>query len=336
MLFIHQFPDWTHFRFDNKRVLDALGKTCFEEGRLAGLLTFVNSKDLETGVITDDIVANFAIDGYALDLDDVAKDLALRSQAHSVHIRNYLGAIENRANPLTPERLFGWHSALTGHKTPGYRETSYEVVSENMRFAGPGPERLQTEMGHFFDWFEKSPMDGTIKAAIAHFWFLTISPFREGNGRLIRTITALQLCRAQKTNHLPFSLNRQILENRDRYFRTLNKAQCGNGDLTDWILWFLSQIDSAIENRKKELQAGIRHATFMNKLTGTPTGEREQVLLEAALAGEIPREFTAKDVARVFGTSHDTALREIQSLIKKGIVKANPKGGRSQRYSLVE
>ena len=285
MLFIHQFPDWTHFRFENRRVLDALGKTRFEEGRLAGLLTFVGSKDLETEIIAEDIVANFAIDGH-------------------------------------PERLLGWHSALTGSRTAGYREDAYEISSADMRFAGPGPERLQTETGHFFDWFESSPMDGIIKAAIAHFWFLTISPFHEGNGRLVRTITALQLCRAQKANHLQFPLNKQIFEKREEYFRALNKAQCGNGDLTDWILWFLTQIDEAIEKRKECIQAEIRHAMFMNKIAGTPIGEREQQLLEASLAGTIPQEFTAKDVAKIFGTSHDTALREIQSLIKKGMVKA--------------
>ena len=168
MLFIHQFPDWTHFRFENRRVLDALGKTRFEEGRLAGLLTFVGSKDLETEIIAEDIVANFAIDGHSLNIEDVKKELVLRSQAHTVHIRNYLGAIENCMNPLTPERLLGWHSALTGSRTAGYREDAYEISSADMRFAGPGPERLQTETGHFFDWFESSPMDGIIKAAIAH------------------------------------------------------------------------------------------------------------------------------------------------------------------------
>ena len=336
MLFIHQFPDWTHFRFENRRVLDALGKTRFEEGRLAGLLSFVGTKDLEAEIIAEDIVANFAIDGHTLDIEEVKKELALRSQAHTLHIRNYLGAIENCMNPLTPERLLGWHSALTGLRTTGYRESAYEITSGDMRFAGPGPERLQNETGHFFDWFETAPMDDIIKAAIAHFWFLTISPFREGNGRLVRTITALQLCRAQKTNRLQFPLNKQIFENREEYFRALNKAQCGNGDLTDWILWFLSQIDEAIEKRKESIQTEIRHAMFMNKIAGTPIGEREQQLLEAALAGTIPLEFTAKDVAKIFGTSHDTALREIQSLIKKGMVKANQKGGRSQRYSLVE
>jgi Fic family protein len=188
MLFIHQFPDWTHFRFDSKRVLDALGKARYTEGRLSGLLAFASSRELETAVVVEDIVASYAIDGITLDEKSVRKDVELRSKGNSPDIKIYLGAIENFANPFTRERLLGWHSSLSRSKVAGFRDCASDIAesNSNMHFAGPGPERLQTEMEHFFDWFENFRMDGIIKAAIAHFWFLTIRPFRSGNGRLAR------------------------------------------------------------------------------------------------------------------------------------------------------
>ena len=338
MLFIHQFPDWTSFRFDNARVLDALGKAQFAEGRLAGMLSLIGAKNLQTDLITEDIVANFAIDESTLDKESTKKSVALREASGLAHVQNYIGAIENYTDPLTQERLFNWYKGIIGHSVSSWREKANEISleSEGLHFTGPGPERLPSEMNHFLRWFEHTPMDGTIKAAIAHFWFLTLRPFDTANGRLARAITALQLSRAQKSARMHYALNQQILKNRDEYFRTLNKAQCGNGDLTEWILWFLKQIEAAVQTTESAIESQTRRFRFLARHSGVQTTEREQVLLNAALTGELPRDFTAKDVAKLFGTSHDTALREIQSLIEKKLATANKKGGRSQTYSVVE
>lgn len=338
MLFIHQFPDWTSFRFDNARVLNALGKAQFAEGRLAGMLSLIGAKNLQTDLITEDIVANFAIDGITHDKETIRNCVALREASGLAHVQNYIAAIENYTDTLTQERLFNWYKGIIGHSVSSWREKANEISleSEGLHFTGPGPERLPSEMNHFLRWFENTPMDGTIKAAIAHFWFLTLRPFDTANGRLARAITALQLSRAQKSARMHYSLNQQILKNRDEYFRTLNKAQCGNGDLTEWILWFLKQIEAAVQTSESAIEFQTRRFRFLARHSGVQTTEREQVLLNAALTGKLPRDFTAKDVAKLFGTSHDTALREIQSLIEKKLATANKKGGRSQTYSVVE
>ena len=338
MLFIHQFPDWTRFRFDSARVLDALGRARFCEGRLSGILTFAGTKEFETELVTEDIVANFAIDGISLDADSVRTDVALRSQGSTAHIQNYIGAIENYTTPLTQERLFNWHGSLAGSKTTSWRSGTSGIDGKDgsPNFSGPRPERLGAEMENFLRWFEASPMDGTIKAAIAHFWFLTLRPFDKANGRIARAITALQLSRAQKSARMHYALNRQILKNREEYLRTLNRAQCGNGDLTEWILWFLAQIAEAVQTSESAIEFQTKRFRFLARHSGVQTTEREQVLLNAALTGELPRDFSAKDVAAIFGTSHDTALREIQSLMGKGLITASKKGGRSRTYSVVE
>ena len=338
MLYIYQFPDWTNFRFDANRVLDTLGKTCHREGKLAGLLEICGSTDFEDSIIAEDIVANFAIDGHALDIESVKAEVSKRSQGTTPYIKNCLGSIANAANPLTSDRLLGWHSAMGNTKTHGFRDTSSMISAQDgaLQFTGPGCERLQNEMANFLDWFENSPMDMTVKAAIAHFWFLTLRPFNDKNGRLARTLSTMLLCRGHNSTHLHYALSSQMLEHRDEYLRILNKTQCGSGDLTEWIVWFLQQIDGAVESSIERIEAETGRARFASKHADISTGERGQTLLKAALNGDIPKNFTAKDVAGLFGTSHDTALREIQSLMEKGLVAASKKGGRSRTYSVVE
>ena len=338
MLFIYQFPDWTNFRYDAKRVLDTLGRACHKEGKLAGLLEICGGKDFEDAIIAEDIVANYAIDGHKLDTETVRAEVSKRSQGATPYIKNYLGAITNAANPLTQERLLGWHSAMGNVKTRAFRDTPSMIATEdgNMQFTGPGCERLQNETANFFDWFENTTMDSTVKAAIAHFWFLTLRPFIDKNGRLARIISTTLLCRGRNCAHLDYALSSQILEKRDEYMRILNKTQCGSGDLTEWIVWFLQQVESAVDASIARIETEIGRARFASRHAETSTDERGQRLLNAVLSGDIPREFTAKDVAALFGTSHDTALREIQSLIAKGLLRAGAKGGRSTRYSVVE
>ena len=340
MLYIHQFPDWTRFRFDSPKVLNALGQTRLAEGKLIGIMQICGLKDIEAKLIADDIVTNYAIDGYTLDAAKVLTEVELKSKSNENYIKNYIGAIQNAASPLTEERLFNWHAAMGQNKVKRYRETPSEVQTtldeKKLHFVGPNPERLQSEMESFISWFEKSNMDGVIKAAIAHFWFLTIRPFADANGRIARAITAMQLARAENTTHCQYALNKQINDNKADYFKILSRTQAASGDLTEWILWFLQMMRQAIEDSEQLFAAEINNIQFRNAHASTTFSEREQLLIDEILAGRIDQPFTAKEAAAFFNASHDTALREIQSLMDKGILQTNNKGGRSMRYKLVD
>ena len=244
MLYIHQFPDWTRFRFDSPKVLQALGQTRLEEGKLIGIMQICGLKDIEAKLLAEDIVANYAIDGYTLDSAQTLAEVELKSKGSQNYIKNYLGAIHNASQPLTDERIFNWHSAMGQNKVKHYRDTPSEVQTTidaiapdsatTLRFTGPNPERLQSEMENFLSWFESANIDGVIKAAIAHFWFITIRPFADANGRLARAITAMQLARAENTTHCQYALNKQIYIHKNDYFKILARTQAASGDLTEF------------------------------------------------------------------------------------------------------
>ena len=329
-LFIHQYPDWTKFRYNAQSVMDALGQTRLIEGALVGVADLVCDSDTETRMLAKDIAANYALDGYTLDIPILESEIKKKNSARN-DIRNFVGAIQNAKLPLTEERLFAWHAAIGQNKVKSFR-TKESVAGT---FTGVSPERIPLEIGRFIDWFENSTQDGAIKAAIAHFWFLTIRPFEDGNGRIARALAAMLLARSEDTTRCQYTLNEQFLNDRDNYIQTLFKAQAGNGDLTEWILWFLNAMQKSIEDSKKEIAGALKKILFLQKNQQADLSARERKIIEAVWNGELPAVFSVKEVAALTGTSHDSALRDIQDLIQKEIVRPETKGGRSQKYSLI-
>ncbi|MBR4679488.1 MAG: Fic family protein [Fibrobacter sp.] len=329
-LFIHQYPDWTKFRYNAQSVMDALGQTRLIEGALVGVADLVCDSDLEMRMLAKDIAANYALDGYTLEIPILESEIKKKNSARN-DIRNFVGAIQNAKLPLTEERLFAWHAAIGQNKVKSFR-TKESVAGT---FTGVSPERIPLEIGRFIDWFENSTQDGAIKAAIAHFWFLTIRPFEDGNGRIARALAAMLLARSEDTTRCQYTLNEQILKDRENYIQTLFKAQAGNGDLTEWILWFLSAMQKTIEDSKKEIAGALKKMQFLQKNQQADLSGRERKIIEAVWNGDLPTVFSVKEVAAFTGTSHDSALRDIQDLIQKEIVRPENKGGRSQKYSLI-
>lgn len=334
MLYIHQYPDWTSFQYNFQSVMDALGQTRLQEGKLLGIFDVINSGPSETDTLAEDIWANFAIDSettFAKPTDDskglekIKSEISKKNDA-TPKIKNILGALLNASQPLTAERLFAWHAAVGQNKVKQFRTKDSAW--------GVSADRIEHEMNRFLQWFETSKTDGVIKAAIAQFWFLTIRPFDDGNGIIARTLSAMLLARSENSARCQYALNKQILENRDHYFEILAKSQQGNGDLTQWILWFLKILRSSVEESHKNFIQTVQNIQFLQKFQETDFTPREKKLIEAARNGTLPKSFTAKDAAALTGVSHDSSLRDIQSLIKKGIFKAENKGGRSTRYTM--
>ena len=206
MLYIHQYPDWTHFRFDSRKVLNALGETRLQEGKLIGAMETCGFQDLEQELLIQDICSNSAIDGIHLDKAFVEQQVALvqggSAQSADPAVRIYLAAITKAFNPLTQERLFAWHASMGQNKVASFRAApsavQYRQGELQLDFEGPNPERLEQEVERYIQWMESSSMDGVIKAAVAHFWFATLRPFADANGRLARLLTIVALARSEQ------------------------------------------------------------------------------------------------------------------------------------------
>ena len=314
-------------------------------------------------MLTADVVKTSAIEGESLDPKEVRSSIARRLGLDVAGLpkasRNVEGIVEvmldatgNFEIPLTKGRLFGWLAALfpTSHsgmlriavgtwrpKEAGPMQVvSGPIGRERVHFEAPDADRLDSEMRRFIDWFNASQsVDPVLTAGIAHFWFVTIHPFEDGNGRIARAIADMALARADRTKDRFYSMSSQIEVERKDYYQNLETAQRGDVNITRWLAWFLECLGRAIDNAEEELAAVLNKAEMWQRINRRPVNERQRLVINRMLNG-FEGFLTSSKYAKLAKCSHDTAARDIRELHERGILVRNPGRGRSTSFRLAE
>jgi Fic family protein len=362
--FIHQKDNWPEFTWNSNNFLSLLSEARNLQGRLIGkmeTLGFDLRNEALLDTLTLDVLKSSEIEGEFLNPDQVRSSIARRlgmEIAGAVESdRNVEGVVEmmldatqNCFTPLTAERLFDWHAALfpTGRSgmykitVADWRKDTtgpMQVVSgamgkEKVHFQAPDSELLEEEMTRFIDWFNNNKIDLVIKAAIAHLWFVTIHPFEDGNGRITRALTDMLLAQSDKSNQRFYSMSAQIRIERKQYYEILEKTQKGNLDITDWIVWFLNCLINSLISTDSILTRVLFKAEFWQKHIDTAINDRQRKLLNKIMDG-FEGKLTSSKWAKIAKCSKDSAVRDINDLIEKGILQKEAAGGRSTNYELI-
>lgn len=364
--YIWQRPEWPAWQFDASHLSGLLSKVTLERGRLLGsmqALGFKLAEEATLRVLTEDVIKSSEIEGEKLNPESVRSSLARRlgmdigalapADRHvDGVVEMVLDATQRYDQPLTEERLFGWHAALfpTGYSglakiTVGaYRadvEGPMQVVSggvgrEKVHFEAPPAERLGQEMSRFLDWFNNAQgLDPTVKAGVAHLWFVTIHPFEDGNGRIGRAVCDMALTRADGSAQRFYSLSAQIQRERKDYYDSLEFAQKGTQEVTEWLEWFLGCMLRAIQGSGEQMKEVMLKANFWNHWSGASINERQVKMLNKMLDG-FEGNLTNKKWVSMNHCSPDTALRDIKELVDRGVLVSAGAGGRSTHYVLGE
>jgi Fic family protein len=364
--YIHQLPDWPRFQWDQEALAAPLAEIRHRQGRLLGRmegLGFALQKEAELETLMLDVLKSSEIEGEYLNPGQVRSSIARRlgmdaggaepadRQVEGV-VEMMLDATQNLAAPLSADRLFAWHAALfpTGRSgmrkliVGAWRDDStgpMQVVSgpvgrEDVHYEAPAARRLDAEMSRFIAWAnEDDPTDAVLRAALAHLWFVTIHPFDDGNGRVARAIADWQLARSENSAQRFYSMSAQIRHERNDYYDVLERTQKGTLDITPWLQWFLGCLGRAFVGTQTTLAAVLRKARFWERAAGLSLNDRQRAMLNRLLDG-FEGKLTTQKWARLARSSHDTALRDIQGLIDRGLLKKDAGGGRSTSYSLSE
>jgi Fic family protein len=232
---------------------------------------------------------------------------------------------------------------MTKIKTGGWRDArgGMQVVSgpmgrEHVHFEAPEAERLATEMDLFLEWFEGvAAIDPVLKAGVAHFWFVTIHPFDDGNGRIARAIADMALARSENSPQRFYSMSAQIRQERNAYYNILEETQKGTMDITPWMDWFLGCMGRAIDGAQITLSTVLAKARFWERIHGVQLNNRQRLVINRLLDG-LEGKLTTSKYAKLAKCSQDTALRDILPLVERGILVRNPEGGRSTSYALAQ
>ncbi len=364
--YIWQHSEWSSWQFDASYLSVLLSKVTLERGRLLGSmqgLGFKLAEEATLRVLTDDVIKTSEIEGEKLNPESVRSSLARRlgldigalapSDRHvDGVVEMVLDATQHYEQPLTEQRLFGWHAALfpTGYSglakiaVGKYRadvDDPMQVVSggvgrEKVHFEAPPAENLTQEMAQFIAWFNQvQGLEPTIKAGLAHLWFVTIHPFEDGNGRIGRAVSDMALARADGSSQRFYSLSAQIQRERKDYYDALEFAQKGTQEVTQWLEWFLGCLLRAIQAAGGQLKETMFKANFWNHCSGVPMNERQVKMLNR-LMDDFEGNLTNKKWATMNHCSPDTALRDIKELVERGVLVNAGAGGRSTHYVLSE
>ena len=362
--YIHLRPEWPQLTWDSAALLPALAEARHAQGRLLGqmgTLGFPLRAEANLATLTEDVTKSSAIEGERLDREQVRSSVARRLGMEAAglvtpdrHVDSgvemMLDATRTWEAVLTEEQLLGWHGALFPTGRSGLRRIAVgawrsaasgamQVVSgpigrEKVHFEAPEAGRLPGEMARFLEWFNFGDgLDPFLRAGLAHFRFVTIHPFEDGNGRIGRAIADRALAAADGMADRFYSMSSQIEAERKQYYLALERSQRGGTDVTAWLAWFIDCLSRAIASARTMLAGTLRKAKVWERLNHTPVNERQRKVLNRLPDGFKGKLSTSK-YAKLAKCSEDTALRDIKALVAAGVLMQEEAGGRSTRYSL--
>lgn len=364
MTYIYEQNGWPNFVWDQQKLAEKLVLVSRRQGwllgRMEGLgLTLRNEAVLQT--LTQDVIKSSEIEGETLNQDQVrsciARHLGLDIGGLIPADRNVEGVVEmmldatrNFVEPLTKKRLFDWHASLfpTGRsgmskiivgdwrddKAGPMQVVSGPIGHEKIHFQAPAASLIPEEIRGFLKWYETdNTMDLVLKAGLAHLWFVTIHPFEDGNGRIARAIADMTLARSEKSSQRFYSMSAQIRQERKAYYDVLEKTQKDGLDVTSWLEWFLDCLDKAIKGAESGLANVLHKARFWEAHANDSFNERQRDMVNRLFEGFVGK-LTSSKWAKISKCSQDTALRDIDNLVKRGILEKEPGGGRSTSYKL--
>jgi Fic family protein len=364
--YIHERAGWPGFRWDHARISARLVYVRHRQGRVIGRmegLGFQLRAEAVLDSLTEEVLKSSEIEGETLDRDQVRSSIARRlgldiggltpadRDVEGV-VEMMLDATQGYDRPLTARRLFDWHAALfpTGRnamskiRVGAWRDVAkgpMQVVSgpigkERVHYEAPAADRVRDEMKKFLEWFEKdNSTDLVLKAGVAHLWFVTIHPFDDGNGRIARAIADMVLARSERSPQRFYSMSAQIRQERKAYYEILEATQKDDLDITRWLEWFLECLGRAFDRAETILATVLSKARFWESFAEAEFNERQREIINRLLNG-FEGKLTSSKWAKLAKCSQDTALRDIEDLIRKKVLVKDSAGGRSTSYSLAK
>ncbi len=361
-MYLYQRDNWWQFSYNTEIIMNALGKVRAKQGLLLGKMSslgFDFQEEATLATMSLELVRSCEIEGEFLNLTEVRSSIACRLGINNVGLvpvsryidgiaEMLLDAVQNYNKPLTDDRLFGWHSTLfpTGRSglykidVAQYRTNPMQVVSgamgrEKIHYEAPKPQEVPLEMKRFLNWFNtEDATDPVLKAGIAHLWFISIHPFDDGNGRIARAITDMLLTRSECSSRRFYSMSNEMKLSQKEYYKILEKTQKGDGDITEWLLWFLYCLEKALSSAEETHKSVLTKARFWEQNRELIVNQRQKKIINMQFDGFFGKLTTSK-WAKLCKCSPDTALNDIKDLINKGVLKKNNDGGRSTNYSII-
>lgn len=356
-IYIWQRNDWPAFRWDSEALLEPMSRLSQLHGLLNGRMSMLGFNEKNRSVLsamTEELISSSEIEGVLLNPKSVRSSIARRLgieddgmlvEDHYVEglVDVMLDAVRNCKEALTDERLFGWHAALFPLGRSGMHritvadwrkgEEPMQVVSgaighERVHYEAPASVDVPVEMERLVGWCNNAGLSPFIMAAVAHLWFVTIHPFDDGNGRISRTLADMLLARLNVDSYRYYSMSAEINRNKNSYYEILERTQKGDLDITEWLLWFFDCLEKSIVRASRIIERTLEKTAYWDRFRDVDINERQRKVINRLWDG-FEGKLTSSKWAKICSCSQDTALRDINDLISKGMLRNSGEGGRS-------
>ena len=361
-MYIHERDNWTNFRWDESKVSLLQEVVCRKQGMLYGRLSslgFDSKLRAMAENLTLDVVYSSEIEGIRLNVEQVRSSIArklgienVKFTAPSHYVDSVVGvmleAMQHYDLTLCKEKLCAWQAAFfpAGYSEGSqievgqYRTNEEHIISgmfgrEKIHYIAPSPDRVEEEMQKFLKWFDADePVSSIIRSAVAHFWFVSIHPFEDGNGRLARILSDMLLARGEKSGFRFYNVSSQINKDKKHYYDILERMQHGDGDITEWLVWYMQKLVDALDEAETIITTILNKSFFWQKASSVPMTKRQTQMLNLFL-DRYEAKITSKTWASLAKCSKDTAIRDIQDLVDKNILVEDIPGAKRPSYSIV-
>ena len=367
MKYIWERKNWFDFKYDEAALLKPLSELRVLQGKLLGRVASFDIKlktEAQGAVLVEEAIRTAEIEGQKLNRDAVRSSVALRlglPKGVGAQDRNIDGLVDVLLDtvrfydkPLTLRRLNSWQAALFPSGYSGLRkirigklrgDEPMQIVSgpigkEKVHFEALPRERLDAEINLFLKRWNSSrtSMDGILRAAMAHLYFVTIHPYEDGNGRIARALTDMALAQDEKLKVRFYSVSSEITKKRNKYYKILENVQRCRLDATEWYLWFIKSVTASIGHSQNIIANVFARADFWNRHAQTQLNERQKKVLNRILKagpGNFTGGLTTRKYVSIAKVSRATAFREIADMLDKKLIRQLPGKGRSVNYDLV-
>lgn len=360
--YIWERSDWPDFRWDTDVLLEPMSRLSRLHGLLNGRMSMLGFNEKSRSLLsamTEELIGSSEIEGVLLNPNSVRSSIARRLgieddgllvEDHYVEglVDVMLDAVRNCRELLTAGRLFDWHAALFPLGRSGMHritvadwrtgEEPMRVISgamghEKVHYEAPPSVDVPVEMARLIDWCNTADLSPFIMAGVAHLWFVTVHPFDDGNGRISRTVADMLLARLDVDSARYYSMSAEINRNKKAYYEILERTQKGSLDITEWLLWFFGCLEKAIVRASDTVERTLHKTAYWDKFREVEINERQHKVINRLWDG-FEGKLTSSKWAKICSCSQDTALRDINDLISKGMLKRSSDGGRSSNYLL--
>ena len=366
MVYNWQHKEWPQYTYDTDNVGNPQLSFGIKTGEMSGLIEGLPEEHQNETIIelmVAEAIKTSEIEGEFLSRKEVMSSIKKNLGVHDQHPRQIkdhrvkgiaqlmVSIRKTYAAPLTTQMLFDWHKMLllgnkyikTGqwrtHPSP-MQVVSGSVGKETIHFEAPPSALVPEEMERFISWYNATAPDKAqainnplIRSAITHWYFESIHPFEDGNGRIGRALSEKALSQGLEQPVL-LSLSSTMEAHKDTYYKSLKQAQ-RTLDVTKWINYFTKTVLSAQLEAEKLIHFSLQKTRFFDRYNNQLNDRQLKVITRMLEEGPAGFEggMSAKKYMVISKTSKATATRDLQALVEWGVFIAQG-GGRSVRYWL--